>query len=230
MPVKRTYKRGRKRNRVGKNRRKNMRLYKAVPTMTSVKGNGFSDKMFVKLKYVEELNLTDIVGTNIYYSFRGNSLWDPNLTGSGHQPLFFDQYAAIYQRYKVFASKITVLVTNPTSSPCNMVLQSGTDNYLGSSYSQILEQPGAKVTRTIPPTNQMTSKMTNFSTTRRACGLSRKEVSEENYSALVTGNPNEIWYHNLFFQNAYAIAINVYITVQITYYAQFYDRLIATQS
>lgn len=228
MPVKRRYRR--KAPKKGRRTKKMVRYSKRNPTITSVRGNGFSDKMFVKLRYVEQLNLTDIVGQTLYYSFRGNSLYDPNLTGSGHQPLFFDQYASIYQRYMVFGSKIRVSITNPTSSPLNVVLQSGTDNYLGSNYAQILEQPGAKVTRTIPPSNQVTAVIQNFSTTRRACGLSKKEVSEENYSALVTGNPNEIWYHNLLFQNAYAIGVNVYITVQITYYAQFYDRLIAEQS
>ena len=33
---------------------------------------------------------------------RMNSLFDPDQTGTGHQPYYFDQFAALYNRYTVF--------------------------------------------------------------------------------------------------------------------------------
>ena len=36
-----------------------------------------------------------------------NSLFDPDQTGTGHQPYYFDQFAALYNRYTVLGSKLT---------------------------------------------------------------------------------------------------------------------------
>ena len=40
-----------------------------------------------------------------------NSLFDPDFTGTGHQPYYFDQFATIYQRYTVIGSKLTATFT-----------------------------------------------------------------------------------------------------------------------
>lgn len=55
-----------------------------------------------------------IVGTStaalLSYLFRCNSLFDPDQSGTGHQPYLFDQWAALYPSYLVIRShaKITV--------------------------------------------------------------------------------------------------------------------------
>jgi len=40
--------------------------------------------------------------------YRANSMFDPDSTGTGHQPYGFDQVAARYARYTVMKSKITI--------------------------------------------------------------------------------------------------------------------------
>jgi len=40
--------------------------------------------------------------------FRGNSIFDPDLTGVGHQPLGHDQWANFYEYYRVLGSSIVV--------------------------------------------------------------------------------------------------------------------------
>lgn len=65
--------------------------------------------MRVKMKYTDGVLLTTTTGIGVTtYAFRANSLFDPDQTGTGHQPYRFDQLAAIYQRYRVLKSKITV--------------------------------------------------------------------------------------------------------------------------
>lgn len=71
-------------------------------------GLGFPAKVMVKHKYVETVSLTSTLGSLATYLFRANSLFDPNSTGTGHQPMYYDQLAAIYSYYQVIASKITV--------------------------------------------------------------------------------------------------------------------------
>lgn len=37
-----------------------------------------------------------------------NGLYDPNITGAGHQPLYYDQMVALYNHYRVTASRLEV--------------------------------------------------------------------------------------------------------------------------
>ncbi len=56
-----------------------------------------------RLRYFERITLstTSSVNTASVYSFRLNSLYDPNYTGTGHQPYQFDQLTTIYNNYRV---------------------------------------------------------------------------------------------------------------------------------
>ncbi len=42
-----------------------------------------------------------------------NGLFDPDITGAGHQPAGFDQYMDFYDHYEVLSSKIVVKVISP---------------------------------------------------------------------------------------------------------------------
>lgn len=51
------------------------------------------------------------------YSFRLNSLFDPDFTGTGYQPLGFDQFSALYGRYAVQRTRFSIAYANTTSQP-----------------------------------------------------------------------------------------------------------------
>jgi len=50
------------------------------------------------------------------YFFTANGLFDPNITGTGHQPMGFDQLMLLYEQYTVINSKITAHIYDTTSS------------------------------------------------------------------------------------------------------------------
>lgn len=57
--------------------------------------------------------------------FRLNSLYDPDYTGTGHQPLGFDQWASVYDKYYVRRARIKVTELKDASTnvtPCGMFL------------------------------------------------------------------------------------------------------------
>lgn len=62
----------------------------------------------VCLKYVTRILLNPTSGTADNYQFRMNSLFDPDLTGTGHQPAGYDQIATLYNRWLVTKCSIQV--------------------------------------------------------------------------------------------------------------------------
>lgn len=69
---------------------------------------GFPSSLQTKLRYHEGMTFASAAGVVSQNVFRANSLFDPNETGTGHQPMFFDQFAQVYARYVVKRSTIKV--------------------------------------------------------------------------------------------------------------------------
>jgi len=71
-------------------------------------GVGFPRKMTQSHRYSDLVNLSGASGAAANFVFCANGMYDPNITGTGHQPLYFDQMSAIYNHYTVIGSKITI--------------------------------------------------------------------------------------------------------------------------
>jgi len=79
-------------------------------------GKGFPTKMIMTHKYFENIDLSNVAGSTGIHNFRANSMFDPNMTGSGHQPYYTDQLGAIYNHYFILGSKITVTIAHKAST------------------------------------------------------------------------------------------------------------------
>jgi hypothetical protein len=77
------------------------------------------------------------------YEFNLNSLFDPNLTGTGHQPLGRDQWSTFYSRYRVLRCQYQVDIVNTSSSPLRVVV-TPTDAVTALTILSAPEQPGAQ--------------------------------------------------------------------------------------
>lgn len=78
----------------------NEQTFARVGKYLAFTGFGFPDRYSCKLKYVQKISFSGSV-TPSNQVFRLDSLYDPDLTGTGHQPRYFDQLAGLYQRYLV---------------------------------------------------------------------------------------------------------------------------------
>ncbi len=78
-------------------------------------GIGFPDQLRCTLKY-KETGITFSGATPAAQVFRINSLFDPNLTGVGHQPNYFDQLTAVYGQYVVLAARAEARITNENNT------------------------------------------------------------------------------------------------------------------
>lgn len=87
---------------------------------------GFPQELSVKLKYIEQVAIdptSSAVGVHIW---NARSCHDPNESGIGHQPMYWDEYKRIYSEYKVnyvvikmraLSSKIVNTTTVESSVP-----------------------------------------------------------------------------------------------------------------
>lgn len=89
---------------------------------------GFPNSIITKLRYCDTTVLTGTSGIKAGVVFAANGLYDPDVTNAGHQPMFFDQFAAIYDQYVVLGSKITVTVTNTTTTIPLICVLNGDDD------------------------------------------------------------------------------------------------------
>lgn len=75
-------------------------------------GKGFPRKVVCTHKYVDVITMTGTAGAVATRQFVCNGMYDPDYTGVGHQPMYFDQLSAIYNHYTVIGSKIKVKTVN----------------------------------------------------------------------------------------------------------------------
>lgn len=107
---------------------------------------GFPNKLLMRHRYVESGSLTSTTGGLALQNFRANGMFDPNQTGVGHQPMYFDTLTGIYDHYTVISSVITVEFTPASSTTLpaivGLMLNDDSTTTPGSSYA-IAEQGGS---------------------------------------------------------------------------------------
>lgn len=75
--------------------------------MASAGMRGFPKKLKFIHKYVDSLGVQVSAGVQSIRQFSCNGLYDPDITSTGHQPIYFDNLTALYDHYTVFRSTIT---------------------------------------------------------------------------------------------------------------------------
>lgn len=111
--------------------------------------DAFPETFTTSLKYVEVVEIDcEALGAPKKYEFRANSIYDPNLTGTGHQPIGRDQFAALYDHYTVIGSKMkaTFYPKGDYSQNVSMFLGGMTTDTTNTftSVSEMLEQSNSK--------------------------------------------------------------------------------------
>lgn len=195
----------------------------------------FPDEAFTKLTYQE----TKAYGSgiaNVDNVYRGNSLFDPDQTGSGHQPMGLTEWETFYSRYIVFASKIQVhFMSTSTALPSLVVgVLANNSTTQFSVTSQFCETPYSKFrTMGISTGGSAQKRLSMYQPTGRILGVRSDKIRiDDTYSALTTGNPTREFYYHVYMGDPQDTDTSwaVEYMVKITYYCKFYQRLNIPQS
>lgn len=100
------------------------------------------------LYYETQLSLSGAAGTVQSYVFSGNGMFDPNITGVGHQPMGFDNMMAFYEHYVVDRCHCQVTVVSNVAQAQRVVLYVNPDTTPVTPFSNIIEN-GLAVTKVV---------------------------------------------------------------------------------
>jgi len=158
--------------------------------VASFPGIGFPDELRCVLKYeARDLDFTGALPSG--QVFRGNSLFDPDLTNVGHQPQQFDQLAAAYAQYCVTGFTVEARVLETSGIASDGVLLASSENVSTLTVENLAEGRWSKsyVTSANSGMNRKVIKLPPTSIPMLQGG---KDIMDDpfNYSS-VTSNPSD---------------------------------------
>lgn len=191
--------------------------------------SGFPQALVMKLKYCSDnLSLTSASAAFDWHTMNMNSVFDPDSSGTGHQPLFSDQLRAIYARYRVSGCKVSVSGV----ATARAVMSYGGRTALHTQPTQVenaSEQP-QYTCRTV--NEQVPIHFKKYYNLQRIAGTTKSEFQDDQYSALLSANPARLIQFDVGVASAdgggTTGACNIYI--ELTFYCRVYELLDVAQS
>lgn len=240
MPRKRRY---RKRRRRRNNRRNYPRqqVEKQITVNPSSKttvvhhGLGMPNAFITKLRYSE----TKLMSTFPYQEqiYRANSLFDPDQSGSGSQPLYRDELSAIYESYVVYASNIDVQFLQTTNTGGNAFIKAGVYPLPFDSGTAVGLQAGTErdgcVFGLLGPNSGGDGilNLSNYIYITQNHGLKKSESEDTQFLSASGGNPpSESFWHIFAGSLDGGSVVNIFSVVNITYYVKFFNKKAVARS
>jgi len=187
------------------------------------------------LRYTQILTPTTTLGNLYSQQFRGNSVYDPDLTGAGAQPSYFDNWANMYNSYVVLSSRI--VLESMITSGTNPVMVGVFPAYNTSVPSTQLDCASMRYARSrsnVAVGNAYKVLIPSSMSTAQMFGIPTEAVvMDDLYSAIVSTNPAsaQTWYWTVFAQaETGTTTLSGVIRVCIEYDVKFFDPAVVNQS
>lgn len=177
----------------------------------------------VKVRYSDTITVTMAAASYSAYMFNTNSLYDPDRSGTGHQPRGYDQLTPLYNRYRVDNMSYTIEF-GPSTADYTAVV--GVVNGSGT-FSTVSDL--AEATRTaarVVPYSGSSVKFRGRAVNWRVLGRSRIAYHTDDTTGATNGaSPAEVCILHIVTQNPSAGNVAVVYTVTLDYDAVFYDYI-----
>ena len=208
--------------------RKPRKFFKRKPNYTTTVRNSVSrpQKLIVKLPYFTSGQLASSVGAYSYQIFNLNSIYDPDRSGVGHQPLGRDQWVPFYNRYRVFKVDYVITLTNADpAQPADCVVLNANGVPLLTDDS-VFEQPGSFYASLAPRDGGASRKVIKGSVyLPRLNGLTGAQYkADENMQSTQGTNPVEILTQSIVVAPVITGSeVNVCYSVKYIYHVEMFD-------
>jgi len=208
-----------------KRARTEIRVVASRPRPVNLGRGPIPDHAIVRLKYTQQFSST---GTSLDQIMNLNSLFDPDRTGTGHQPLGRDQYASFYSRYRVFRVFVKILAgVDPGISgvPGKITLVADNSVVPYTDAPTAAEQKYASV-HGVAATGDITMIMRNYYLPSINGSTREQYTTDDRFQAAFGSNPTEnICLHicDSTLTGAGYGAAGMKYTVQMTFFTELFD-------
>lgn len=168
--------------------------------------------------------------------FSMNSLFDPDFTGTGGQPEFYDQLSTLYNRYRVYgcAIKVTLLPFTTAGAqinvPTNVVVVPTALSLASLNVDDCAGLPRAQNRVCTGNMDYKTTTVVGSHSVSEILGVKDVEGADR-LQALVTASPSEQCLWSIVARTADGVtATSFAVSVRLTYDCEFFDRQVAAQS
>lgn len=184
------------------------------------------------LRYADTVSLTSTVGALGLYQFRANSVQDPDLTSTGHQPMGYDQWAALYNHYVVVGAKITIKsLATAQVAPYGAIMGCYISDDTSFPYSTpdgfIESKRGSW--RTLTQQRNAVSFTTKFSS-KRFFNVTDIKDNLSRLGATVSGNPSDVAIFNIWYADLNNNSTSQLAMVTIDFVVDFFEPKDMVQS
>lgn len=188
-----------------------------------------SKSQIVKLKYCEQISLDPGVGLVGKYVFNAGGCFDPNVTGTGHQPMGFDQWMNFYEHFVVLGSKISAVYQTTGLQPqdgngiVGIILKSN-NTTSATTINEYVETQGCRFRGITPVGGNNSTTVSNRYSAKKFLGRSNI-LSDPTLKGNVSADPTESAYYEVFAgpsNTGYNLGV-VNVLVRIEYIVAFIE-------
>lgn len=177
---------------------------------------GLGDRFRTVMPFSSYISFAPAAGSQTAYLFRGNSVYDPDFSGSGSVAGLYPQLSVLYNRYRVLSSKIMVDFCNTGTVPVRCMIMASNNNTAPSAFYSPFQRHFA--IGDCAPGGPISWKHVSSAETRAVLGVPKAQVmAEDDYAGIVGGNPNNVWYWMVIVYNPAPAAGQLTVTVRIDY-------------
>lgn len=207
-----TYKSGSSSKRTKYTTSKKKKYYTKNPVAIRLGKQPIPKQLFNRLKYAETVNVAIGVSGLGSYLFSCNGMYDPNITGTGHQPMYFDQWSAMYNHYTVLKSTMKATVVANTTGATIFSLGQDDDTTINAANSYtIWERPGYQTKVVNAPVEPSGTSLWSKWDAKKVFGADPQ--SDPALQGSATSNPTEQTFYVIYFDTLPSTTVTVLIEI-----------------
>lgn len=170
-------------------------------------------------------------GTVSSHIFSANGLYDPDITGTGHQPIGFDQFMAMYDHYVVQRSRMTIQVSNRDGSYSQVVVLSLQDDVTATGNLDTMIENGQSVNAMVTPAGGSKAHCTLSLSADVLKFLGKKTGDASEIKGSASANPTEqCFFHISIAPNQGVDSSQCDVVVLLEYDVMFVEPVLLTAS
>lgn len=191
---------------------------------------GFPKSLISTLRYCDTITMASTTGAIVKQVFCANGIYDPDTTGVGHQPMWRDNFANVYNNYVVLGSKITVHYTSRSTDKSWIVGIISDDGVTISSTLSTIMESNNSVWTVHGTSHAGPTKLSHVYEPLADIGIDAKDDGDMNQTTM-GANPVQVWSYIVYVAPIDGASTSTLdLAVQIEYTVKFNELLSQSQN